>query len=67
MRRTYVCAECGEAARREGTGLGTWTCPKHPRRFVAVTRDFSAGKEADRNSREVAVTVTRHTKVKVEV
>lgn len=63
--RQYVCAECGGSLRKEGTGLGTWTCQAHPFRTVTVTKDLSAGKEASHNLREVGVQVRRHTKVSV--
>ena len=67
----YVCADCGEAVEmnfKEFTsttrGLGTATCQKHRVRFVTVMRDLSGGKEADKVSRSVPVTVKRHTRVR---
>ena len=64
--RIYVCAECGGSVVQSGTGLGTWTCPKHPKRFLSVTRRVDSGKEAERSSMWSSVPVVRHTRVRVE-
>ena len=65
MPLTYKCSECGEPLESHGEdgGLGTWTCPRHPSRSVTVIQDLSGGKENDRGSRKVPVTVRRHTLV----
>lgn len=66
MQRKYVCAECGGPVSREGTGLGTWHCPRHPSRMVTVIKDLSAGKEgSSRMLIKEPVQVQRHTKVRV--
>ena len=67
MQRSYVCATCGEAVKRTGQpgNLGTFKCPKHPFRFVTVSRDTSGGSEQLRDCRKEPVSVKRHTLVKV--
>ena len=65
MIRTYHCAECGNQLQGRGTGLKTFTCPQHPRRFETVVRDLSGGKEQNRGERQTPVTVKRHTLVEV--
>jgi hypothetical protein len=64
VQRIYVCAECGGAVTQCGTGLGTWTCPKHPKRLLNVERRVDSGKEAERSSMWAGVPVVRHTKVR---
>jgi len=69
-----LTSEHGVLSRTEGTGemtktitgegLGTWTCPAHPQRFVTVTRDLSGGKENGKLMRKTPVTVKRHTLVR---
>ena len=61
--RKYMCGSCDRPLEARGTGLKTWTCPQHPRRFISVPRDLSGGKEADKMSRNSTVTVSRHTRV----
>jgi uncharacterized Zn finger protein (UPF0148 family) len=65
--REYRCSTCGKQLSKSGTGLGTWTCPQHPERFVTVTKDLSGGKEAEIKAGETQVpcTVKRHTLVRV--
>jgi hypothetical protein len=61
----YVCTVCNRPVTMSGQGLKTATCSAHPYRTVTVIRDFSGGKEADKGHRETAVSVSRHTKVRV--
>lgn len=65
--RQYVCAECGQGLKSQGTGLGTWRCSQHPERWVSVIKDLSGGKEESlkRREHEIGCTVRRHTKVRV--
>lgn len=65
MARLYVCAVCNETLKGAGEGLKTFTCRKHPFRFVTTQRDLSGGQENGRDQRKSPVTVKRHTLVKV--
>ena len=65
MQREYHCAVCGEKLTDKGDGLKTFTCPKHPSRFVTVPRDTSGGSEQLRDRRKEPVQIKRHTLVKV--
>lgn len=66
QQRHYICAECGRAVSRNGTGLGTWTCSAHPKRQITVVRRVDSGKEAE-HAEEASVPVVRHTKVRVQL
>lgn len=65
--REYHCAVCNEKLTGKGEpgGLKTFTCPKHPFRFVTVPRDTSGGSEQLRDRRKEPVTLKRHTLVRV--
>jgi hypothetical protein len=65
MANQYVCATCNEPVQSAGEGLKTFTCRKHPFRFVTVNRDTSGGSEQLRDRRREPVQVRRHTQVKV--
>lgn len=67
MEKQYVCAVCEERLTGKGEpgGLKTFTCPKHPFRFVTVQRDTSGGSEQLRDRRKEPVQIKRHTLVKV--
>jgi hypothetical protein len=67
MQRQYVCAICNETLQGKGepSGLKTFTCKKHPFRFVTVERDTSGGQENSSTQRKTPVQVKRHTLVKV--
>lgn len=66
--RQYVCASCGRALSKSGSGLGTWTCPEHPERWASVVKDLSGGKEESlkRGEHQVGCSVRRHTEVRVK-
>jgi hypothetical protein len=68
MKRKYVCGTCGGPVTRRGSegGLGTLTCPKHPKRSVTVTKDLSGGQENGKERRQVPISVQRSTLVRVE-
>ena len=63
--RQYQCATCNTPLTGKGEGLKTFTCPKHPVRFVTVQRDTSGGLEQTKDRRREPTTVKRHTLVKV--
>lgn len=64
MSNHYVCAECGSAVTKSGTGLGTWRCPKCPYyRLGSVDRYTGSGKESERKQIE-PFPVRRHIEVR---
>jgi hypothetical protein len=65
MSNQYVCAICNDPVQATGEGLKTFTCRKHPFRYVTVNRDTSGGSEQLRDRRKEPVTVKRHTLVRV--
>lgn len=75
MKRRYVCAECGEPVQssakdtkiEHGRTLGTFACPRHPRRKATVSVDESGGHEdgGAKMRRETPVSKVRHTRVAV--